>query len=438
MAGIFDFMNSGIEDEKLKSLEAMMSGKMGMPNGSIDHTAAALSGMPMPNNMPGMQANNQMNNAPQAMRGVANGPIPNSIIQATQAPSPPPEQPGFFARMGQGFRDYTSDPEKMARAAAAFNTMRLNPDPNVSKMAQDQIARSQGNKSANQTVDFFRKEGRDDLAALVEANPSLAKEVYQEYLKSKFDTVKGESWSKTPQLMQGPAGAMGYFVVSDQGNIKEVQLPEGMGPSKGLSEVDTGTHINQYDFTGRLIASIPKSSAEEERRKAIGKGTGEMTVEALTSAKKGLANSKQMLGTLTSMLGDQRSAVESRVGLIQGRLPAVTEKQALGQSYIDQALGSSFLEAFTMLKGGGQITEVESANAMNALSRLRTLTVGDSDYMRAVKDLHDVAARGVQNLQDEIGQAESASQTAFDSAGTVATPSSPSALPPGVSVRRVN
>ena len=258
MAGIFDFMNSGIEDEKLKSLEAMMSGKMGMPNGGVDNTTAAMAGMPMPNNMSGMQANNQMNNAPQAMRGVANGPIPNSIIQATQAPSPPPEQPGFFARMGQGFKDYTSDPEKMARAAAAFNTMRLNPDPNVSKMAQDQIARSQGNKSANQTVALLRKSGYSDLADMVEANPAMAKEALAALTKSKMGTDYSSKNIGSIQTAEDDILENGVVVVPKGG-----QYTYSLDPN-----APTGSQYKIVPLSGAGLTSADKNKMDIEKQKA--------------------------------------------------------------------------------------------------------------------------------------------------------------------------
>eukprot|EP01048_Picozoa_sp_COSAG05_P041647 COSAG05_NODE_22036_length_267_cov_1.047619_1_plen_78_part_10 len=65
----------------------------------------------------------------------------------------------------------------MAGLAAAFNQMTLNPNAQLQKRASDLMALRTVRQESNQTVDYLRSEGRDDLADMVQANPSMATEV---------------------------------------------------------------------------------------------------------------------------------------------------------------------------------------------------------------------------------------------------------------------
>ena len=53
------------------------------------------------------------------------------------------EKMGLLERLGKGIQNYRSDPEKMARLQMGFNTMRLNPDPNIAANAANTIKMAQ-------------------------------------------------------------------------------------------------------------------------------------------------------------------------------------------------------------------------------------------------------------------------------------------------------
>jgi flagellar protein FlgJ len=71
----------------------------------------------------------------------------------------------------------------------------------------------------------------------------------------------------------------------------------------------------------------------------------------------------------------------------------------------DQLKGKAFLQAYSTLRGGGAITEVEGEKATNALARLNRAQ--DEETARtALKDFRDVVQTGVQRLRERAGGAQ--------------------------------
>ena len=84
-------------------------------------------GVPNPTGMTPQEQMQMLKNAPQITTG---------------QPSYVAPQQGFMGKLGSNVMDYLKDPSNRAQMAAAFNTMRLNPDPNVAKFAENQQAMS--------------------------------------------------------------------------------------------------------------------------------------------------------------------------------------------------------------------------------------------------------------------------------------------------------
>lgn len=126
--------------------------------------------------------NEQMNSLPTYQ---APAPIEERSVQSSALPPVQPVEqpkPSFMQRIGTKLKD----PVYRAQLAAAFNTMRLNPDPNVSSryetMAKEQRAIDRGNKTAQQ----LRASGRSDLADMIEASPENATAIYSAYLQQQL------------------------------------------------------------------------------------------------------------------------------------------------------------------------------------------------------------------------------------------------------------
>jgi len=117
-----------------------------------------------------------------------------------EAKNPELKQDPTFQDRIKGF---FGDRGNMLRMALAFNSLRTTPDQGLATMLSNELkdlsARGRATESANKTVAALRQIGTKEAlqaAAMIEANPTLAKEIYSEYaaseLKKPGDQRKGE------------------------------------------------------------------------------------------------------------------------------------------------------------------------------------------------------------------------------------------------------
>lgn len=92
----------------------------------------------------------------------------------------------------------------------------------------------------------------------------------------------------------------------------------------------------------------------------------------------------------------------------------------------DQLKGQVFMQAFQMLRGGGQITNVEGEKATAAYARMNR-SVSTEDYKAALKDFMDATRAGYAKIQAAASGGYSAGGPA------IGTPPAKPALPPGFS-----
>jgi hypothetical protein len=81
-------------------------------------------------------------------------------------------------------------------------------------------------------------------------------------------------------------------------------------------------------------------------------------------------------------------------GMVQGRLPPLTQAGTDLVTRIEQLQGQAFLQAFESLKGGGAITEREGLAAQNAIARLNRAQSREA-FEQALKDLRAIVERGL-------------------------------------------
>jgi hypothetical protein len=247
---------------------------------------------------------------------------PQMPQQAPQMPQQAPQQQGLLSRLGSGISNYLSDPENRARLAAGFNTMRLNPDPNIAAMAQSRIESSQAkkleSKQVNKTVELLRKMGRGDLAAAVESNPSLAidalKQVYG------LGPAGASAKSYAPQL--DPATGQYYVTTFD--------------PETGkASRVDVGGAVGE----------TPETIAQREQRLALEENDFMKAQEVGQATFSQAGNIDGMINRLTQAYTALEQGGKS--GVFQRYLPAFDEataslRQAANQLGIDIINSATF------------------------------------------------------------------------------------------------
>lgn len=191
------------------------------------------------------RAQNAQNSVPVSAEGLMQGinvggqsPMGSGAVSAPQPmmtpqpaiPAPPPaEKPGMMDRIRGGLKD----PATMAGLAAAFNQMTLNPNPQLQKRASDLMALRSARQESNQTVDYLRSQGKDDLADMVQANPAMAAEV----LKGLATAQSGGYMSKTVGGVQTDQESGQMFTVRMNPNsptnaIERVNIPGAFGPTE--------------------------------------------------------------------------------------------------------------------------------------------------------------------------------------------------------------
>jgi hypothetical protein len=337
-------------------------------------------------------------------------------LQNQQQQQQPQQQgPSMWQRFNQ--------PQNWAALSNAFNTLRFQPDQGLAASNQKIIDASMASKGANATIEWLRKKGRDDLADMVEKNPSIASSVLSAMLKGEqtsatapskvreyeyakangyegsyqdfvqMGTTSAETFGTTPRTIITEDGGTRTVLLGNRGGIQDVDTGGGRMPV-GAEKVDLGTHFQYFQGGVPVGAPIPKDVAGEREQAAIGTGMGEKAIEDLQGATRTIEVLSTQINKIDEVIDSPQltEAVESRVGPVQGRMPALTSQQTLGESYIDQIAAQSFMRAFESLKGGGQITEKESAAAKASLDRLAKMTLSDEDYINALKQARDELA----------------------------------------------
>lgn len=247
---------------------------------------------------------------------------PQSPQQAPQMPQQAPQQPGLLSRLGGGISDYLSDPANRARLAMGFNTMRLNPDPNIASMAQSRIELSEAkkleSKQVNKTVELLRKMGREDLASAVESNPSLAVDALKQVYG--LGPAGASAKSYAPQL--DPATGQYYVTTFD--------------PETGKA--------SRVDVSG-AVGETPETVAQREQRLALEENDFMKAQEVGQATFAQASNIDVMINRLSQAYAALEQGGKS--GVFERYLPAFDEataslRQAANQLGIDIINSATF------------------------------------------------------------------------------------------------
>ncbi len=182
--------------------------------------------------------------------------------------------------------------------------------------------------------------------------------------------------------MIGPDGRPTVGQLSNQGTLQPSTMPEGYQLAPNYERIETDTEIIFLDpVTRQVLSRTPKDIGGGVRQRISAKtqAAAQSSLPVVTSTVdrvQGLAN--QVLN---------HEAFGRMTDPYQGRLPDVSAGAQQFRSLTDQLAGTAFVEAFQSIKGGGAITETEGRAATDAISRLRTLSVGSAGYREALEDV---------------------------------------------------
>lgn len=209
----------------------------------------------------------------------------------------------------------------------------------------------------------------------------------------------GTEYGLNPQYGVDAQGNPVIVQLGKDGSAVQTALPEGVTFQKEPIRLDAGTHYVLLDPISRQpVGQIPKDIAGAAAAEVTGKAQGEATV-GLGNA---VAKADQAIGLLQGIRNDP--ALPGITGMVQGRLPPMSQAGTDLNVRIEQAKGQVFLEAFQSLKGGGAITELEGKKAEQAIARMdRAQSLGA--YQAALDELIGVIQAGKQRAAAKAGQA---------------------------------
>lgn len=220
------------------------------------------------------------------------------------------------------------------------------------------------------------------------------KQAQLDYEQDKAGSGSDNEFGLTPQYITDKDGNLRMIQLGKDGSVNEVKLPEGSAIQKGVEKLDLGTHYQWHNtITGEPIGQpIAKNNEQAAADTARGTAAGKAEAERQQNAPAAIAKAESAIALIDDVMNDPNLA--SITGMVQGRLPPMSQAGTDLNVKIEQIKGKAFLEAFESLKGGGQITEREGIAAQNAIARLQRAQSTEA-YKAALADLKAVIQGGL-------------------------------------------
>lgn len=294
----------------------------------------------------------------------------------------------------------------------------------------------------NLTIKALMAKGLDrDTARAAAKNPQLMSAVVPQLFgtKDKTDDIREFEYAKQQgfggtleQWMQRKRGGAGEYgmqpiygtdkdgrtvilQLGKSGDMVQSKIPDNISISGGIEKIDLGTKWALRDKrTGAIVGydnkDIEGKESAEERGKVQGQAQAALPAMELTS--------RRTIQKIDDFMNSK--GFNEVFGALDQFRPNWTMSDAGRESLsrFKQLSGEAFLEGRTMLKGGGAITDFESAKAESAIARLER-SLNEADAKAALNDFKDAVRAGAEKLRAQ----------ARGSAQPVA-PSQPSAPPP--------
>ena len=180
--------------------------------------------------------------------------------------APPPQQPrsfgdramGILGAIGGGIKKRVQDPNFADRLVIGLGGMTMNPNEALMRQASANIEQRRKtdllSAEANKTIEYLRSKGRDDLARMVESQPSTARAVLEEYLKAEIRPGAG---LKTSAPAVDPETGKRYVIATDpnSGRVyrQDVEGAIGLTPAQEL-EMESAATLKEQDIQQAMNA----------------------------------------------------------------------------------------------------------------------------------------------------------------------------------------
>ncbi|NDK54039.1 phage tail tip lysozyme [Rhizobium laguerreae] len=423
-----------------------------------------------PAGMPSSQIPPEFQNSPQLMNADPNKGImpallggspasPEQVAQAQQSgqarltqalvgATPPPSANTMADPRAQALvnaiNNPNASPQVKAMAAQSLQTLMRPPEYGFETMQDGTIVRTDPRSGTVQPIYQSTPKPTEVNGRLVGADGK----VIADFSNGQWERMSdGTLYNKsTGEFRQAPEGASGekfygstvpyydkdgnlrYRQLSDRGGGKDLDLGPGATAAPTTRTVDTGTELITLGPGGQEVKRTTKQNYEAAKDTAQGSTEGKAAGEAVSSLPADLMQADQTIKNIDELLTSK--GLDSIVGSVDQFRPSWTTgadgRDALTR--LKQLQGGAFLQAYGLLKGGGQITEVEGGKAQDAMARMDR-SLDEPHFRAALKDFRDAVEQGVAKMKERA-------KVAAPSA-----PADPTVVPtdvPGVTIRRKN
>jgi hypothetical protein len=229
--------------------------------------------------------------------------------QAPQQAPAPQAKPGLLSRMGSGAMNFLQDKEKMKDLQALFNAASFAPDAGIQQAYVDRQATKTVKNQANQTAQYLRSQGEEQLAGLIENNPALAKDALAEFTKKKMGTAYSSKNVGSVQTAQQDIMKDGKVLVPSGGQYTYDHNPNAMFGEQYTIIPLSGNALTEQAKSD-LISASTREQADFEKAFKVGEGMLE----------KGIAVDNQI--TKYQRIRDLIAKEGAATGLLDQWLPA--------------------------------------------------------------------------------------------------------------------
>ncbi|MDF3607555.1 phage tail tip lysozyme [Paracoccus sp. DMF-8] len=360
-----------------------------------------------------------------------------NVAASTKSPETPMNgilgmmaQPKDERTFGQRFRDGMRDGSTWDAIAMGLNTMRgAEADHGLASMVQNRMQGRKDERRINQTAQWLRAQGREDLAAAIEAGlmeGGAAMQTMmqgQQQAQEKNQTIEWLRSIGRDDLAEAAAsGALPIGEAFNAANGQDQKTPseiealrwraEQAGLTPGTPEYqqfilnggrpgdDGGPAAFQALHMQAEAAGFPAGSPEYQQfmatrgaglaaeAKAIGSAAG----ASAASAEGDYQTAQNALDLIESIRNDPNRRSGTGKSSIFNAIPGTGGSDF--QQKVEQAKGGAFLTAVQTMKGLGALSNNEGTAATQAITRMNTAST-EEGFMEALADYEKIVRQGM-------------------------------------------
>ena len=295
--------------------------------------------------------------------------------------------PGLVNRRQQEAQWFNQQPQ--AQPAMALGGPQQAAQPQPQQMPMQMADASQGQGMTRETLERML------------ANP-LTRDAAQKMILRQAGAGEAD-YGKNGTIVQDRQGNFYsvQFGANGQKKIEPLQLGDNnLAPSRGVSEVDTGTGTAIIDkATGQDVRTIGKDLAGAEIQKQVGEATG----KKIAAAPSDIAVAEDALSILDSIENDPYLDIGT------GASSAGNVIWGTGgfdfQTKVDQATSGAFLSAIQQMRGMGALSNTEGQTATSAITRMKTAQSREG-FLSALSDYRKTVRRGKEKAAAMLKQGQ--------------------------------